>query len=692
MSTLYPEPAEQFPSVAVSVVIPVFDVAPYLRRCLASICGQTLRDIEIICVNDASTDASLDILREYAARDERITVIDLCENRGVAFARNLGIEAAQGEYLSFVDPDDYVDPDFYEKLYTLAYAEKPDIVKGSIIIINEHGNAVHQLINDCIRKNKFKFSHQHTTAIYSRKLLWKNKIRYPDGLSNNEDGVFLLKAAYFADKIETIDTVHYIYKRRPGSLTFGQYSISQWHSMLTSFELMIDFINTYEVTPEDYDAVFWRCFSSCCNELPFSARPEDAERAFKDCAETAIKLYRSCKYREALDARFSARFSAWREYLLMGDAGRLADYLRLHKTRPGKELCAAANNKPRSKIRPKVSVIIPAYKTAPYLRRCLDSVCGQTLREIEILCVNDASPDNALEIMCEYAACDHRMTVIDFSHNRGVSAARNAAIGMAGGEYLGFVDSDDAIEPDFYEKLYAKAAETGALIAKGVLLRISEDGDTRLKLINEKVRENRFHFTYQWTTAIYQTEFIRKNSINCPLDVIVGQDIVFLLKAVALVSDVVTVDDACYCYYRRHDSADSNKLNYEKFLSVLKAYEDIVAFINTCEVTPEDYSAVFWQRLLRCEELLPRTYSKDAERAFLACAETMIKLYCSCKYREALDARLAARFSAWHKYLLMGDAGGLADYLRLPKPSARKPSAREIAAALRCRLAAAKGR
>jgi glycosyltransferase involved in cell wall biosynthesis len=335
----------------------------------------------------------------------------------------------------------------------------------------------------------------------------------------------------------------------------------------------------------------------------------------------------------------------------------------------------------------KISVIIPAYKTAPYLRRCLDSVCGQTLREIEIFCINDASPDNALEIMREYAARDHRMTVVDFSHNRGVSAARNAAIGMAGGEYLGFVDSDDAIEPDFYEKLYTRAIETGALITKGVMLRISEDGDTCWEFINEKIRENRFHFASQWTTAIYQTEFIRNNGISCPLGVISGEDIVFLLKAVALVSDVVTVDDACYCYYRRHDSANSDKLNYEKILSKLKANEDIIAFINTCEITPEDYSVVFWRCLLRCKGLPPKAYPEDAERTFLACAETMIKLYRSCKYREVLDARFAVRFLAFHKYLLMGDAGGLADYLRLGNNLTR-----EIAVALRYHLAAAKGR
>jgi glycosyltransferase involved in cell wall biosynthesis len=290
--------------------------------------------------------------------------------------------------------------------------------------------------------------------------------------------------------------------------------------------------------------------------------------------------------------------------------------------------------------------------------------------------------------MCEYALRDQRITVIDFSRNRGVSAARNAAMAIAGGEYLGFVDSDDAVEPDFYEKLYAKAVETGALITKGVLLRIAEDGGTRWESINESVRENRLHFVYQWTTAIYQTEFIRKNGINCPLGITNNEDDAFLHKAVALAPGVATVDDACYCYYRRSGSAHSDKLVHERFLAVLKSYEDVIAFINTREVTPQDYGAILWYCLSCCNELLSsRAYPEDEKRASLACAETAIKLYRSRKYQEISDAMLAARFPDCGKYLLMGDVGGLADYLlrRLHETQAQR-----IAAELRARLAAAK--
>lgn len=117
----------------VSVIIPVYNAAQYLERCLDSVINQTLKDIEIICINDCSTDNSLEILEEYASKDNRIKIIDFKENKGVAAARNAGINEAQGEYIGFVDPDDYIDSDFYAQLYKKAYETKADIVKGNDI-------------------------------------------------------------------------------------------------------------------------------------------------------------------------------------------------------------------------------------------------------------------------------------------------------------------------------------------------------------------------------------------------------------------------------------------------------------------------------------------------------------------------------------------------------------------------------
>ena len=111
----------------VSVIIPVYNTAEFLRQCLDSIVNQTLQDIEIICVDDGSTDASLDILHEYASNDSRITILTQ-QNKGAGVARNTGMQIAHGEYLAFFDSDDFFDLRLFEKVTRKADATNADIV------------------------------------------------------------------------------------------------------------------------------------------------------------------------------------------------------------------------------------------------------------------------------------------------------------------------------------------------------------------------------------------------------------------------------------------------------------------------------------------------------------------------------------------------------------------------------------
>ena len=111
-----------------------------------------------------------------------------------------------------------------------------------------------------------------------------------------------------------------------------------------------------------------------------------------------------------------------------------------------------------NKRTPKISIIIPVYNTEEYLRECLDSVIEQTLKDIEIILVDDGSTDNSGKICDEYREKDTRITVIH-QENRGQGKARNEALKISNGEYIGFIDSDDWIDLDFYEKLYNAASE-----------------------------------------------------------------------------------------------------------------------------------------------------------------------------------------------------------------------------------------
>ncbi len=240
---------------------------------------------------------------------------------------------------------------------------------------------------------------------------------------------------------------------------------------------------------------------------------------------------------------------------------------------------------------PKVSVIIPVYNTEKYLVKCLESVCQQTLKDIEIICVNDCSPDNSLQILQEYAEKDERIKLIDFKENKGVSAARNAGIQEARGEFLGFVDSDDFIDLNFYEKLYQKAAESGADVAKGKIKIHSDPPNIEKDVfydINDDIKINKAYFYYSFTSAIYKTDFIKSNNIHFPDGLSYFEDPYFSIFAGFYYNKVELVHNVYYHY------VDCEVSLSKKFSSdVFKSIEKIYTSLNQVNVDKKHYIIVY---------------------------------------------------------------------------------------------------
>ena len=249
--------------------------------------------------------------------------------------------------------------------------------------------------------------------------------------------------------------------------------------------------------------------------------------------------------------------------------------------------------KKRYKKTPKVSIIIPVFNTEHYLRQCLDSVCNQTLKDIEIICVNDCSPDNSLNILQEYTKKDSRIKIIDFKENQGVSVARNTGIEMAQGEYCNFIDSDDTINPDFYEILYNKAVDENIDIVKGSLNEINGNYNY-ITGLNQKIRLNKIHFHVEFTSAIYKTTFIRQNNIIFPLNLKSWEDVVFSLEILSYNPRLAFADEAIYNYVKRPESCSHIAtpkymlIKYNtalKILSYAKNEEDYIILLNTFVIT-----------------------------------------------------------------------------------------------------------
>lgn len=213
----------------VSVVIPVYNIAPHLRQCLDSVVNQSLADIEVICVDDGSTDESPAILAQYAKKDPRIQVVTQ-ENAGPGAARNTGMDRATGEYLIFLDSDDWFEPDFLEQMAEKAQQTQAEvIVCRSVSFDSETGKELPSgwmLNTNVLPKNVFapkdiaadifQFTHGWPwDKLYRRDYIQAEGFRFPD-LRNSQDLVFVFASILCAEKIAVMEQcfIHHRFNRK----------------------------------------------------------------------------------------------------------------------------------------------------------------------------------------------------------------------------------------------------------------------------------------------------------------------------------------------------------------------------------------------------------------------------------------------------------------------------------------------
>lgn len=233
-------------------------------------------------------------------------------------------------------------------------------------------------------------------------------------------------------------------------------------------------------------------------------------------------------------------------------------------------------------MQPKISVVLPVYDVEPYLRRCMDALINQSLSDIEIIAVNDCSPDNSLSILQEYAEKDRRVRIINNEKNLKTACARNAGLAAAKGEYLSIIDSDDFIEPDFLERLYELAKSENADIAKGIHRELPGN---RIIDKNADIQENKWNFRWHFWTAIFKRSFLEQYEIKFVVDCIC-----FQVQAIHFSNKVSVCSDAVYNYCRREDSCDSPIFTIEKWQNLNICGADFVLdFINSVNIKRADY-------------------------------------------------------------------------------------------------------
>jgi glycosyltransferase involved in cell wall biosynthesis len=237
----------------VSIIIPVYNTQEFLVQCLDSILNQTLDNLEIICVENGSTDSSLEILNEYSQSYTHLKVIIHPEGR-LGDARNAGLRLAKGEYIGFVDSDDFIDPTMFENLYRVAFKHSADIAICGITVFYQKDNVYLEKEPEIFPNSEFvpiqqnkKFFRNLTAwnKIYKKSFLDKHNFEFPEDLYY-EDQLFLIKAFVLANGIASISKPLYYYRKQRAD----QISTLSSNHLFDIFKIFIqidEFLNYYKI-------------------------------------------------------------------------------------------------------------------------------------------------------------------------------------------------------------------------------------------------------------------------------------------------------------------------------------------------------------------------------------------------------------------------------------------------------------
>lgn len=414
----------------ISVIMPVCNVEKYLASCLDSALNQTMQDIEIICINDGSTDSSLAILRSYEAKDSRIKVIDKA-NAGYGAAMNDGLAIAAGEYVAILESDDRVCDNAWETLYAIAEENELDFVRGDYYRSNEKGDVY--------------FNANRTTSFYC-----------PDTLPEPPHNAVITAAEYprvfyifpsiwtglYRRSFLTDNNI--VFNETPGaSFQDTSFAFKIWvtakRAMLVDLPIIYYTVDNANSSVKSSKKVY-----AVCDEMDecqsFLSKRDAAEVFYKALSLLRYKTYKwnltriADEFADEFENRMWAEMRAdWQRGYCDPLFFRRSDYERIREIAQGS---------------PTASVVIPVHNAASYLRECLESVLSQSVASIEIICVDDGSEDDSLSILKEYEAKDERVRLIAQPHSNA-GHARNEGMAIARGTYLAFLDADDYYEPSF---------------------------------------------------------------------------------------------------------------------------------------------------------------------------------------------------------------------------------------------------
>ena len=451
------EPRTATPTV--SVVMPVYNVEPFLDVAISSVLNQEFADLELILVDDASTDNGRRIIRKYWQADPRVRVFALDHNTigGAGVPSNIGIRAARGEYVAFADSDDHVTPQGLARMVALAETHETDLVIGDFKTFSEKlpdgTESYDRKVWADLPLNKpisafehpalFKLSPVPWRKLYRRTFLQEHAIAYPEGDYFYEDNPlhwFVLSRAHNVVMCEEVISWHRM-EREGQTMGAATYKLGAFVNHMNTI------LNFLAESTDDKRDVLFESFFDYLARTNWVAKDQSQQAAGDMIRHGMNDIYQR------------ARAAAPGASVAPNLRARLASY---------------GSSYPEVDL----TVVIPVYNSADLLRQTVDSVLALTGLKYNVILVDDGSTDASLTIMEEYESAHDNVHVFA-QGNRGAGRARNSVIPLSTGRYTFFLDADDVIDPEALTAAVAQAdADSADLLFVEYKIELTDEART----------------------------------------------------------------------------------------------------------------------------------------------------------------------------------------------------------------------
>lgn len=592
----------------VSIIVPTYNTVKYLRECIDSILGQTYENIEVICIDDGSTDGSPAILAEYAAEDARVQVLSQ-KNLYAGAARNAGLEVAKGEYLLFLDSDDFFEATMVEKMVASAEEHSSDVV---ICHSNHYDDKTGEMssIDYCLGHldGRSEFSGADMAPwlfqfcvgwpwdkLFRTSFIQQHALRFQEQRTTN-DAFFVFIALSLAGRITIVEDA-LAFHRINNKASISNTREKSWHCAPDATTLICERLHqdgTWDLYEQSF--VNWQVHFLLWN---FNTLVGDAQNAMgayiRDEAYPQVAKYldREGFLRDANERAQFVQVAAFQNWHGLEDIAALA-------ARPGA---------------PKVSVLVPICGAERYIEQALESLAAQTLDDLEFICVVDGSCDRSIMTAKAYELRDSRFVVINKA-NGGYGHAMNVAFDSARGTYIGILEPDDYVLPNMFESLVNAADKHNAQVVRSDFYCFTGEGDSLVRWVdyvgtwNPERRDN-YHrvlcprdeqevFLYPMNTwcGLYRRDFLRTNDIrHNETPGAAFQDNGLWFKSYTLAERVVLIDEPCYMY--RCDNPGSSVTVRDKALATIVEYRLIRDYLVERGLVFKKVSSVFWFKYMQ---------------------------------------------------------------------------------------------